>query len=75
VDAHGSSDGADGAGTHSKRIRRSDGDLNELAVVCEAKIIVAGQVDDLATVVMAHRRLLVVEHAQPEVRTLSAEII
>ena len=75
VDAHGSGDGADGARAYSKRVCRGDGGLNELGMVGQAQVIVAGQVDDLAPVVMAHGRLLVVEHAQPEMRALGAEII
>ena len=75
VDAHGSGDGAHRARAHAEGSRGRDGGLNELGVVGQAQIVVAGQVDDLAAVVVAHRRLLIVEHAQIEVRALGAQLV
>ena len=75
VDAHGAGDGADRARAHAKRVGGGDCGLNQLGVVGQAEIVVAGQVDDLAPVVVADGGLLVVEHAQPEVRAFGAEIV
>ena len=49
--------------------------LDELGVVGEAEIVVAGQVDDFAAVVVADGGLLVVEHAEPEVGAFGAEFV
>ena len=60
---------------HAKRACRRDRRLNQLGMVGQAQIVVAGQVDHLAPVVVAHRRLLIVENAQFEVRSLRAQIV
>ena len=44
-------------------------------MVGQAEVVVAGQVDDLAAVVVANRRLLVVEHAELEVGALGAKVV
>jgi hypothetical protein len=44
-------------------------------MVGQAKVVVAGQVDDLFAVVVAHRRLLVVENAQFEMGSVGAQFI
>ena len=44
-------------------------------MVAQAEVVVAGQVDDLAAVVVADRGLLVVEHAQPEVGAAGAQVV
>ena len=75
VDAHGSGDGAHRARAHAEGARGGDGRLNQLGVVGQAEIVVAGQVDDLAPVVVADRGLLVVENAQLEVRALGAKFV
>ncbi len=75
MNAHGPSNGAHRARAHAEGARGGNGRLNELGVVGQAKIVVAGQVDDLAAVVVADRRLLVIEHAEIEVRTLSAQLV
>jgi hypothetical protein len=41
-------------------------------MIGESEIVVAGQVDDLAAVVVANRRLLVVKNAQLEVGALGS---
>ena len=75
VDAHGSGDGAHRARAHAEGPRGRDGRFNQLGVVGQAEIVVAGQVDHLAAVVVANRRLLVVEHAEIEVRALGAQLV
>ena len=75
VDAHGSGDGAHRARAHAEGARGGEGGFNELGMVGQAKVVVAGQVDDLAAVVVAHRGLLIVEHAELEVRALGAEFV
>ena len=75
VDAHGSGDGAHGAGAHAERARGGQRGLNELGVVGQAQVVVAGQVDDFAPVVVADRGLLVVEDAELEVGALGAEFV
>ena len=47
VDAHGSGDSADGAGTDAELLRCGDGGLAQFGVVAQAEVVVAGQVDDL----------------------------
>jgi hypothetical protein len=44
-------------------------------MVGQAQVVVAGQVDHLLAVVVAHRRLLVVQNAQVEVRALGAQFV
>ena len=75
VDAHGAGDGAHRARAHAQLARGLQRRLDELGVVGQAEIIVAGQVDDLLAVVVADRRLLVVEHAQVEMRSLGAQFV
>ena len=75
VDAHGSGDGADCAGADAEGARGFDCCFNEAGVVGEAEIVVAGEVDDLAAVIMAYRRLLVVEDAKFEVGSFFAKIV
>ena len=70
VDAHGSGDGPHRAGADAKGARGGQGGLNQLGVVGQAEVVVAGQVDDLAAVVMADRSLLVVEDAKLEIGAL-----
>ena len=41
----------------------------------QSQVIVGGEVDDLLAVERADRRLLVVEHAQLEVRALGLEFV
>ena len=48
----------------------ADRGLAQLGVIAQAKVVVRGEVDDLAAVVVAHRRLLVVEHTQLEIGAL-----
>ncbi len=75
VDAHGSGDGADRSGAHAEGARGGQGSLDQPGVVCEAQVVVAGQVDDLAAVVVAHRGLLVVEDAELEVGAFGAKFV
>ena len=75
VDAHGSRDGAHRSRAHAKGARGVDRCLDEPGMIGEAEIVVAGQVDDFAAVVMADRGLLVVENAKLEVGALGAEVI
>ena len=49
--------------------------LNQPGMVGQAQVVVAGQVDDLAAVVVAHRGLLVVEDAELEVGALGAQFV
>ena len=58
-----------------KVARRRQRRLNQLGMVGQAQVVVAGQVDHLFAVVVANRRLLVVEHAQLEVRALGAQFV
>src|ERR1035441_7825384 len=53
VDAHGAGDGAHGSGTCAVLLRGGDGGLAQLGVVAQAQVVVAGQVDDAAAVVVA----------------------
>ena len=75
VDAHGAGDGSHRARTHAEGARGGQRRLNQLGVVGQAQIIVAGQVDHLLAVVVAHRRLLIVEDAQFEVGALGAQFV
>ena len=58
-----------------KLARGGDGRLNQPGMVGQAQVVVAGQVDHLAAVVVANRRLLVVEHAELEVRAFGAKLV
>ena len=48
VDAHGAGDGAHCARAHAQFARGLQGRLDQLGVVAQAEVVVAGQVDDLA---------------------------
>ncbi len=44
-------------------------------MIGQPQVVVAGQIDHLAPVIVAHRRLLVIEDAQLEMRALGAQLI
>jgi hypothetical protein len=44
-------------------------------VIGEAEIVVAGEIDDFTTVIVAHGRLLIIEDAQLEVGSPGAQVI
>src|ERR1017187_2000120 len=75
VDTHGSGDRPHRSGADSKGARSGDGGLNQPGVIGQAQVVVAGQVNHLAAVVVAHRGLLVVEDAELEIGTFGAEFI
>ncbi len=75
VDAHGSGDGAHRSRAHAKGARGGHCGLNQPGVVGQAQVVVAGQVDDLAAVVVADRGLLVVEDAELEAGAFGAEFV
>ncbi len=75
VDAHGSGDGTHRARAHAQFPRSLQRRLDQPGVVGEAEIVVAGQVDHLPAVVVAHRGLLVVEHPQFEMRAFGAQFV
>ncbi len=75
VDAHGAGDGAHRARAHAVGARGGERGLNELGVVGEAEVVVAGEVDHFAAVVVADRRLLIVEDAQLEMGALGAQVV
>ncbi len=75
VDAHGAGDGADGAGANAVLLRGGDGGFAEFGVVAEAEVVVGGEVDDLAAVVVADGALFVVEDAEFEVGAALAEFV
>src|SRR5271166_5809802 len=47
VNAHGSGDGADGAGAYAELAGSLEGGFDELRMIRQAEVVVAGQVDDL----------------------------
>jgi hypothetical protein len=63
------------ARAHAQFPRRLQRRLDQLGVVGEAQIVVAGQVDHLPAVVVAHGGLLVVENPQFEMRSLGAQFV
>ena len=75
VDAHGPGDGPHRARTHAELPRGRKGRFDQLGMVGQAQVIVAGQVDDLLAVVVADGGLLVVENAQLEMRALGAQFV
>ena len=75
MDAHGSGDGADGSGADAVLLRGGDGGFAEFGMVAEAEIVIAGEVDDLAAVVVADGGLLVVQNAEAEVGAAGLELI
>ena len=44
-------------------------------MIGEAKVVVAGQVDDFAAIVVAHRGLLIIEDAQFEMRAFCFKLV
>ena len=50
-----------------------DGGFAQFGVIAEAEVVVAGEIDDLAAVVVADGGLLVVEDAQAKVGAAGAE--
>ena len=60
---------------NAKGARGGQGGLNQLGVVGQTQVVVAGQVDYLAAVVVADRGLLVVEDAKLEVGAFGAEFV
>ena len=75
VDLHRAGDGAHRARSHAEFARRLQRRLAQLGMRGQPQIIVRGQVDDFLAVERADRRLLVVEHAQLEVRALGLEFV
>ena len=59
-------------GGYNRDIHLFDGPT-QLGVIAQTKVVVGGQVDDLATIVMTHRRLRVVEHAELKVGALNPQ--
>jgi hypothetical protein len=60
---------------HAELARGFKRGFNQLGVIRQAEIVVAGEVDDLLAVVMADRGLLIVEDAQAEVGAFLLEAI
>ena len=75
VDLHGAGDGPHRARAHAQLPRSLQRRLNQLGMVRQPQVVVAGQVDHLLAVVVADRRLLVVQHAQAEVRSLGFQFV
>ena len=75
VDAHRAGDGSHCARTHAVFARRLQCRLDQLWMVRQPEVIVAGQIDHMLAVVVAHRRLLVVQHAEPEIGALGAQVV
>ena len=75
MDAHGAGDGADGAGADAVAGDGAGGGLGEAWVVAEAEVVIRGEVDDLAAVVVADGALLVVEDTESEVGAAGAEVV
>ena len=63
------------ARAHAELARRRQRRLNQLGMVGQPQVVVAGQVDHLAPVVVAHRRLLVIQNAQLEMGPLGPQFI
>ena len=70
MDAHRSGNGAHRTRANAEFLRGFQRCFNQLGMIREAEVIVAGQVDDLAPVVVAHRGLLVIKDPQFEMRSL-----
>ena len=75
VDLHGAGDGAHRARSHAVFARGFERGLAQLGMRGQSEIIVRGEVDDFLAVEGADGRLLVVEHAQLEVRALGLEFV
>ena len=75
VDLHGAGNGAHRARSDAVLARGFERGLAQLGMRGQAEIIVRGQVDDFFAVEGADRGLLVVEHAQAEVRAFGLEIV
>ena len=75
VDLHGAGDGSHRARAHAQLPRGLERRLNQLGVVGQPQVVVAGQVDHLLAVVVADGGLLVVEDAQVEVSALGFEFV
>ena len=58
-----------------RSFRGGDCGLDELRVVGQPEVVVAGQVDDFAAIVVAHRGLLIVQDAKLEMRALGAKLV
>ena len=58
-----------------KVARRRQRRLNQLGMVGQPQVVVAGQVDHFAPVIVAYRRLLVIENAELEMRPVRAQFI
>ena len=75
VDLHGAGDGAHRARSDAVFTRGFERGFAQLGMRGQAEIIVGGEVDDLLAVEGADRGLLVVEHAQLEVRAFGLEFV
>ena len=75
VDLHGAGDGAHGARSDAILARGLKRRFAQLGMRRKAEVIVGGKVDDLLAVESADRRLLVIQHAQLEVRALGLEFV
>ena len=75
VDLHGAGNGAHRARADAVLARRLQRGFAQLGVRRQPEIVVRREIDDLLAVEGAHRRLLVVEHAQLEVGALLLEVI
>ena len=75
VNLHGSSDGAHRARTNSILSRRFKRRLAQLGMSRQPKIIVRSQIDYALAIECADGRLLVIENAQFEMRSLDLQLI
>jgi hypothetical protein len=75
VDLHGAGDGAHRARSDAVFARGFERRLAQFGMRRQPEVIVRGEVDDLLAVEGADRGLLVVEHAQLEVRALGLEFV
>ena len=75
MDLHGAGDGAHRARADPVLARRFEGGLAQLGMGGQAEVIVRSEIDNLLAVEGAHRRLLVIKHAQFEVGALLLEVV
>ena len=75
VDFHGAGDGAHRARADAILAGGFERGLAQLGMRGQAEVIVRGEVDDFLAVEGADRGLLVIEHAQAEVRALGFEVV
>ena len=75
MDLHGAGDGAHRARSHAVLARGLERRLAQLGMRGQAEVIVRGEVDDLLAVEGADGGLLVLEHAQFEVRAFGFEFV